>query len=299
MNILITGASGMLGATISKLFSDEFNIYGTGNSEYNPSEFNYRKFDLKSSSYKELINWSNPSIIVHCAALTNGNNCEDNSEQAFNVNGFSVKKLLESTNDSVKIIYISTDAVFPSSLHLANEVDSVCPENVYGKSKELGEFFLNSSTNRVYTIVRTTIVGLNLNENKSGFVEWIINTTKDNNTLGLFSDVLFTPISIWDLANEIKFLINSNNINSETLHIAGGLCTKYEFGKLLLKSLNLATNKLVESSILNFDNRAKRSTNQSINSSFYKQKYKRKLPNLKQTISTIQKCYYEQDKIRK
>ena len=49
MNILITGASGMLGATISKLFSDQFNIYGTGNSEYNPSEFNYLKFDLKNS----------------------------------------------------------------------------------------------------------------------------------------------------------------------------------------------------------------------------------------------------------
>ena len=43
-------------------------------------------------------------------------------------------------------------------------------------------------------------------------------STKKNKELGLFSDVLFTPISIWDLAKEIIFLINTNNINSEILH---------------------------------------------------------------------------------
>ena len=32
--------------------------------------------------------------------------------------------------------------MFPSSLNLAKESDCVFPENVYGKSKELGEFFL-------------------------------------------------------------------------------------------------------------------------------------------------------------
>ena len=66
--------------------------------------------------------------------------------------------------------------------------------------------FLNSSHGRSFTIIRTTIVGLNLNKENTGFVEWIINSGK-NNGLGLFNDVLFTP-RIWDLADEIKFLIN-------------------------------------------------------------------------------------------
>ena len=30
---------------------------------------------------------------------------------------------------------------------------------------------------------------------------------KQNKDLGLFSDVLFSPISIWNLAEEIKFLM--------------------------------------------------------------------------------------------
>ncbi len=292
-NILITGASGMLGGTLSRSFLNEFNVFGTGNSVLKKVSFKYKDFDLSSSSYEELIKWSNPDIIILSGAITNGNYCNDNPSEAFRVNGLSVQKFLKATNKNVKIIYISTDAVFPSSLNLAKETDCVSPENVYGKSKELGEFFLNTSISRRYTIIRTTIVGLNINNRKLGFVEWIINTAKNNQELGLFSDVLFTPISIWDLATEIKFLINSGNINSETLHIAGELCTKYQFGKKLLQNLNISIDKLAKSSILSFSGRAKRCLDQSMDSSFYEQKYKRNLPNLNQTVNTIKKYYNE------
>lgn len=294
-NILITGASGMLGATLASFFSSDYNVFGTGGSDFKDAGFNYKEFDLSSLNYDELIAWSKPDVVIHCGALTNGNYCLEHPDIAFKVNGVSVRNFLEATDKKVKIIYISSDAVFPSSLHLAKETDCVFPENIYGKSKELGEFFLNTSANRSYTIIRTTIVGLNLNKQKSGFAEWIINTAKENKEIGLFSDVLFTPISIWALAKEIKFLIKSNNINCETLHIGGELCTKYQFGKKLLESLGITTDKLVESSILSFEDRAKRCTDQSIDSAMYQQKYKRNLPGLIQTINMIKKYYYEQD----
>ena len=285
----------MLGGTLSKMLSSEYKVYATGSSEYNNPFFEYKKFDLNSSCYKELITWAAPDLIVHCGALTNGNYCAVNPSLAFDINGVSVQKFMKATNKEVKIIYISTDAVFPSSLHLANETDCVYPENVYGKSKELGEFFLKTSKDREYTIIRTTIVGLNINKNKSGFVEWIINSAKNNENLGLFSDVLFTPISIWGLTKEIEFLIKTNNINSETIHIGGELCTKYKFGEELLKELNISRRRLVKSSILSFKDRAKRSTDQSLDSSFYEKKYMRTLPSLAQTINTIKKHYNEQN----
>ena len=132
-----------------------------------------------------------------------------------------------------------------------------------------------------------------MNKHKTSFVEWIINTSLENKQLGLFNDVLFSPITIWDLSNEIKFLLNSNNINSEILHIGGESCTKYQFGKKLLESLSISTIKLVESSILSFSDRSKRSTDQSIDSSFYEKKYNRSLPKLNQTIKKIKKHYNE------
>ena len=74
-NILITGASGMLGATLANYFRD-FNIFGTADSEYKKANFNYKKFNLLSENYNDLIDWSKPDIIIHCAAITNGNLCE-------------------------------------------------------------------------------------------------------------------------------------------------------------------------------------------------------------------------------
>ena len=107
----------------------------------------------------------------------------------------------------------------------------------------------------------------------------------------MFTDVLFNPISIWDLATEIKFLINKNNINSETLHIAGEICSKYEFGYKLLKTLNIHSKKLSKSLISSFEDRAKRSNDQSLDSTFYKKKYNRRLPTLDEIILNIKKHY--------
>jgi dTDP-4-dehydrorhamnose reductase len=293
MRILVTGASGMLGSTLAIELSKKHKVFGTGSSDISLPT-NYRIFDLSNDSYKELIDWSQPELIIHCAAITNGNYCQENPLKAFEINGFSVQKFLNSTNTKTKIIYISTDAVFPSSIHLANEIDFINPGNVYGKSKELGEFFLNSSLDRNYTIIRTTIVGLNINIKKIGFVEWIISNAKENKELGLFTDVQFNPISIWDLVNEIAFLIDTDNINSETLHIAGELCTKYEFGSELLKKIGFSTNKLYENFISSFGDKAKRSNDQSLDSNFYQKKYNRDSISLDQTISKI-KEYYERN----
>ena len=72
--------------------------------------------------------------------------------------------------------------------------DCVSPENIYGKSKELGEFFTFFSQ-RQFCVIRTTIIGLNINSKKIGFVEWIINSSKVSETISLFDDVVFNPIS--------------------------------------------------------------------------------------------------------
>lgn len=286
--ILVTGASGMLGSSLAIELSRSHNVYATGNSKIS-LPLNYKIFDLSNECYKELIDWSQPELIIHCAALTNGNYCQNNPLEAFNVNGCATKKLMDASADDVKIMYVSTDAVFSSSLHMAKETDCPSPENVYGKSKELGEFFLLNS-NRDYLILRTTIVGLNAYGDKKGFVEWILNSVKSKENISLFDDVLFTPISIWDFILEIGFLIDQDSYKSKVLHLAGGEAnTKYEFGKTLLEELSLETTYIKKGYISKFTDRAKRSNDQSLDCSHYQKENKRKLPNLKETIISLKK----------
>lgn len=284
--ILITGASGMLGSSLAIDLSRSHNVFATGNSKMS-FPLNYKIFDLSNESYKELIDWSNPELIIHCAALTNGNFCQNNPFDAFNINGYATKKFLDATEDHVKIIYISTDAVFTSSLNMAKEIDCTSPDNVYGKSKELGEFFLLNS-NRDYLVLRTTIVGLNNYSNKNGFIEWILNSVKAKETISLFDDVLFSPISIWDFISEINFLVNKNSYKHKIFHLAAGdAISKYEFGKLMIKSLSLNLSYIKKGNISKFIDRAKRSNDQSLDCTFYQKIFNRKLPKIQDTIKTI------------
>lgn len=290
MRILVTGASGMLGSSLAVELSKKHDVFGTGNTPMN-LPFSYRSFDLSCDSYDELVQWSQPELIIHCAALTHGNYCQNNVLEALNINGYSLQKLMNATDDSVKIIYISTDAIFPSRLHMAKESDCPFPENVYGKSKELGEFFLLNS-DRDFTIVRTTIVGFNEYRNKKGFLEWIIDSTKSHEEINLFDDVLFTPISIWDFIREIDFLIDLSSYQYKVLHMAGGeSCSKYEFGMRMLEALSLSTSNIKKGYISSFKDRAKRSNDQTLDCSFYQQEFDRALPKLKDTINKIKEAY--------
>lgn len=276
----------MLGSSLAIELSRSYDIYATGNSEIN-LPVKYRIFDLFNESYKELIDWSNPCIIIHCAAITNVNYCEENPREAYDLNGLSIYKFLQSTRSSVKFIYISTDAVFPSSLHLASEKDFTKPENIYGKSKELGEFFLLNS-NRNYLILRTTIVGFNFFSKKKGLIEWVLNSVNAKKPIRLFDDVLFTPISVTNFISEIKFLLKQNSYKSKIFHIAGAeSITKYKFAITLVQELYLDTDYILKGRISKYKNRANRSNDQTLDCSLYYKTFKRKLPYLGDTITSL------------
>ncbi len=276
----------MLGSSLCLKLSETNEVFGTGNSAIN-LPVRYKIFDLLNENYDELINWSNPDLIIHCAALTNGNYCQENYLDAFSINSFSIQKLLVSSNDSVKFIYISTDAVYPSYLNLAKESDCILPENIYGKSKELGEFFLRLS-NRKFVIIRTTIVGQNIYTNKISFVDWIINSAKSKESIGLFDDVLFTPISIWMFIDELNQIIDQDFFSNETINLSGSEpISKFQFGKLLIDKFSLDSNFVRKSLISQFSSRSGRSNNQSLDCSKYELIFSRKLPDIEQTIQNI------------
>ena len=281
----------MLGSELASQLSKNHQVYATGHNKIH-IDLNYKAFDLLNSDYNELIEWSSPDLIIHCAAITDGNFCEENPFIAFAVNSFSLKKLIDHTDESVRIIYISTDAVFDSSLIYPDESKCTNPSNIYGKSKQLGEFFLINSKRKNFLILRTTIVGINKINPGNSFVEWIISCVKTSKNISLFDDVIFNPISIWDFIEEIIFLINKKNYISNILHLAGGEnCSKYVFGKKLIESLNLPSEYIQKGSIKNFTERANRSSNQSINCNRYETKYFRNLPNTNETINSISKNY--------
>jgi UDP-4-amino-4,6-dideoxy-N-acetyl-beta-L-altrosamine transaminase/dTDP-4-dehydrorhamnose reductase len=282
MRVLITGASGMLGATLVEKWEDIFEVYATDKTRFSRSaQKNFLSFDLTNDCYEDLLNWADPDVIVHCGAITNVDHCENHREQAFEVNGISVKKFL-TANKNTKLILISSDAVFPDGERFPSESDQPKPANVYGESKQLGEeLILNFGEPHV--VVRTTIIGKNINPNKKGFVDWIVESVIRGEKITLFKDVTFTPISIWHLADELEWLIN--NRISGVVHVAGGeSINKFEFGVKICESLGLDSSLIRKGSLEDMEFTAERSKDQTLDSTYYQEISGRTLPTLEDVI---------------
>tara|TARA_Y100000816_G_scaffold236085_1_gene181865 strand:- start:2467 stop:3363 length:897 start_codon:yes stop_codon:yes gene_type:complete len=287
--ILITGASGMLGSTLVDLWKKHFDIYSTQRHNFNnnPSNNSFY-FDLLNNNYDKLLKWSEPDIIVHCAAITDVDFCEKNFELAKKVNGESVKKLL-SKNSHARLIFISSDSVFSDEVSMPIEKHKPDPINAYGMSKYIGEKHIKDA-GKPHVSVRTTIVGKNINSSKVSLVEWIINSVKNKKEITLFEDALFSPITIWHLANELKWIIENDVFG--IYHISGnGIISKYEFGYRICKGLGLDTSLIRKGSIDDISFNAKRSKDQTLDCSHYSKIFGRVLPNMDETLDIIIKHY--------
>lgn len=285
MRILITGASGMLGAALVNKWQDRFDIYATGRESFtNNSAKNFLAFDLLNESYDVLMDWADPDIIVHCAAVTNVDYCEEHPKQALAVNAESVKKFLESTTHA-KLVFISSDAVFPDKLHMSSERDQTNPENVYGKTKEAGEKYILDA-GKFHVAIRTTIVGKNINRAYQGFVEWIVQSVSSGKEITLFDDALFTPITIWHLGDELEWIME--NDVAGIIHIVGKEpISKYDFGRKICERLSLDTSLIRRGSIDAMAFKAKRSKDQTMDSSYYQQISNRALTSIDETVEMI------------
>ena len=275
----------MLGATLVNKWFERYEIFATGKDNFrnNPAK-NFMSFDLLSKSYDALMSWAKPDVIVHCAAITNVDYCEENTDQTMAVNAESVKKLLKYCSDT-RLIFISSDSVFPDGVYLASEQDQTSPENIYGKSKEVGEKYINNALGS-HLAIRTTIVGENINPSKRGFLEWIVNSIKNGKEITLFDDAFFTPITTWHLTNELEWIIE-NNI-SGIIHIAGGEpISKYDFGMRICEGLGLDTVLIKKGSIDDAQFNARRSKDQTMDSCYYLRISNRVLPDMDQTILSI------------
>ena len=136
--LLITGVSGLLGNNLAYYFKDKYEILGLYNSHPVIIDgIRTGECDITcKDSVIRVINEFNPSIILHCASITDIEQCERDKDIAEKINVLSTTYLTRSIiAQDVKLVYISTDAVYDGVRGDSSESDKVNPLNFYGKSK--------------------------------------------------------------------------------------------------------------------------------------------------------------------
>ena len=208
MRILITGSNGFLGQKVIEKCLDkkDITIFGVSKSKnrniYLPEE-NFRQVDI--TDFEALLNIFNtfgPTHIIHTAAITSVEACEEDQDNCERVNVLTTEKIAEYCNGTGShLTFISTDFVFDGKDGPYREGDPTAPCNAYGQSKlEAEQRIIQTGCN--HAILRTILVyGAIADKNRSNIVLWGKNKLSQSETISVVNDQWRMPTWVDDLAD--------------------------------------------------------------------------------------------------
>ncbi|MGD0989423.1 MAG: SDR family oxidoreductase [Candidatus Sulfotelmatobacter sp.] len=265
--ILVTGASGALGASLASLASSQGHAVAGVYHRHPVSIAGVRLFaaDLTDEAELRRVFYEvKPSTVVHCAAAANVDWCEEHPEEAHRINVVVSARIAEiASHSNISLLHISTDSVFDGERGDYLETDEPGPVNIYAATKLLAEKEV-LRRHPVAAIARVNFYGSR--PDKTGFAESILNGLAAGNCFPGFCDVVFCPIFIEDLA-EVLLAVLDRNL-SGIYHVVGSeAVSKYEFARRLASTCGLDPGQVVATRIAEVPMRAARPQNTSLNTS--------------------------------
>lgn len=206
--ILITGSNGLLGQKLVHMISsqaDKFDLLATSKGENRISSqenYRYQALDITNNEEVEKVVLSfSPDVIIHTAAMTNVDACEENKEACDLLNIDATAFLLAAAEMcQAHFIYLSTDFVFDGENGPYSEEDVPNPLSHYGKSKLAAEQLVEKS-NTTWAIARTIIIyGIVEDMSRSNIVLWAKQALEKKQKLRIVNDQYRSPVLAEDLA---------------------------------------------------------------------------------------------------
>lgn len=236
MNILITGCNGQLGSELAKNLNNGFTELGPIPEELRGAQVvcvDVQEMDITNyNAVVDLVEELNLDVIINCAAYTNVNGCETDSDTAFRVNALGARNLaMAAERFGAKLIHVSTDYVFAGDGTVPyTEWDSCNPQSVYGKTKYLGEQYVRDFCSR-YFIVRTSWLYGYVGNN---FVKTMLKLAREKGGAKVVNDQRGNPTNAADLAHHLLKLAVTEQYG--IYHCTGtGECSWYDFASKIVE----------------------------------------------------------------
>ena len=231
MKILITGATGQLGHDcVEECRARGHEVHGVSSELFPLSDENVMRAVLEAVE---------PDAILHAAAYTAVDKAEDEPSLCRKINaaGTEILARLARARD-VKLLYISTDYVFPGTGDTPHETNALTsPHNVYGASKLAGEEAVQQDLDK-YFIVRTSwVFGLH----GKNFVKSMLQLAKTNKILSIVNDQIGSPTYTRDLAPLLADILESEKYG--IYHATNeGFCSWAQFAREIFRQAGINVN---------------------------------------------------------
>lgn len=283
--ILVTGASGLFGSSLVSLAQEQGReVVGL----YHRYPVRMDGVKLLAADLTDRVETSRifqelrPSSVVHCAAATDVDWCEEHPDEALEINVTVPAAIAEITSRSgARLLYISTDSVFDGGRGNYAEKDAPAPVNVYAKTKLRGEKEVLRQNPRA-SIARVNLYGWNV-QNKHSLAEWVLKRLALGSGVPGFADVVFCPMLANDLA-EVTLALLDQNLTG-LYHVVGSeAVTKYEFARRVASRFGYDPGQVVPTRMADAKLTAQRPRDTSLNTGKICAALGRPMPNVEEGL---------------
>ena len=278
MTILITGATGLLGPYLVAAAGVLGSVATSSRSDGDQS------CDLTNAdATARLIQRTDPSVVVHAAAWTDVDGCEEDPDRAFAVNRDSAANLVRVLDSKSLLIYISTDQVYPDSRGMHREGDE-SPVNTYGRSKLAGEQTALEHPSAL--VLRTNFFGPSQTSSRQSLSDFVDVNLRNGNAITLFEDVLFSPLHLETLAGLVVETARNGLAGVFNLGSREG-ASKADFAFIVARQLGLSTTSARRGKSTDIAGRAARPSDLRLDVSRIEAALGRAMPTLSEEVAKL------------
>lgn len=248
MRVLVTGASGQLGAYLLDALSRTplEVIAWSGRQPGIRCGYKLEPVDLAQvDQLAQVFRRAQPDVVVHTAAISSIADCFRDPGLASSVNVRGTAMLAElSLHAKARFVYVSTDLVFDGTTGSYRELDTPSPLSLYGRSKaraeELSLEIPNSAVVRVSLLYGPAKIG------RPSFFDQQLAAIRNQRQLRLFEDEWRTPLGLVTAAQALISVARSDFLG--ILHIGGPeRVSRYEMGLRFARYFGLDATSVIAS----------------------------------------------------
>ena len=235
--ILILGVTGMLGHTLYKEMSKRegaYEIYGTTRNAtgldnyFTIEEIQSIRSGVDADNFDTVIKAIasvQPNIIINCIGIIKQLPIANDPLTAITVNAQLPHRIsLVARSANARLIHISTDCVFNGVKGNYTEKDPSNAEDLYGRSKFLGEV----SYPHCVTL-RTSIIGHEL-KTEFSLIDWFMSQKDEING---FTKAIYSGFPTYEMVNIITNYVIPNKELSGLYHVSSNAISKYDLLKIM------------------------------------------------------------------
>lgn len=237
MRILILGVTGMLGNTMFRLLSEDAGliVYGSARSDSAKKYFNntlrqqiVSGVDVEHhDSLVRVFGTVKPEVVINCIGLIKQVAGVEDPLQAIPINTLLPHRLAALCKvGGARLVHISTDCVFAGTKGGYLETDFPDADDLYGRSKLLGEVVYPHAIT-----LRSSIIGHELTGHRS-LIGWFL--AQQGQVKG-YSSAIFSGLPTVELSRVIRDFVLPLSELSGVYHVAASPINKYELLKLVAK----------------------------------------------------------------